>query len=105
MPPDPGSTTGSRHRADLTTEFGLSKEEIRRIVLDKLRVVYHDWHVSEVPFVDFQWDAGERREDPSAFVIARGSAAQVTGASPVFCCLACDTVTAQCPPPRRKAFF
>ena len=70
MPPDPGSTTGSRHGADLTTAFGLSKEDVRRIVLDKLRVVYHDWHFSEVPFADFLSDAGERREDPRAFVIA-----------------------------------
>ena len=70
MPPDPGSTTGSRHGADLTTAFGLSKEDVRRIVLDKLRVVYHDWHFTEVPFADFLSDAGERREDPRAFVIA-----------------------------------
>ena len=70
MPPDPGSATGSRHRADLTTAFGLSKEDVRRIVLDKLRVVYHDWHFTEVPFADFLSDAGERREDPRAFVIA-----------------------------------
>ncbi len=70
MPPDPGSATGSRHGADLTTAFGLSKEEVRRIVIDKLRVVYHDWHFTEVPFADFLSDAGERREDPRAFVIA-----------------------------------
>ena len=70
MPPDPGSTTGSRHGADLTTAFGLSMEDVRRIVLDKLRVVYHDWHFTEVPFADFLSDAGERREDPRAFVIA-----------------------------------
>jgi hypothetical protein len=70
MPPDPGSTTQSHGAEDLTTAFGLSKEEIRRIVLDKLRVVYHDWHFSEVPFADFLSDAGERREDPRAFVIA-----------------------------------
>jgi hypothetical protein len=70
MPPDPGSATRSRHGADLTTAFGLSKEEVRRIVIDKLRVVYHDWHFTEVPFADFLSDAGERREDPRAFVIA-----------------------------------
>jgi len=70
MPPDPESATGSRHRADLTTAFGLSKEDVRRIVIDKLRVVYHDWHFTEVPFADFLSDAGERREDPRAFVIA-----------------------------------
>src|SRR5438445_13648195 len=70
MPPDPESTTRSHGAEDLTTAFGLSKEEIRRIVLDKLRVVYHDWHFSEVPFADFLSDACERREDPRAFVIA-----------------------------------
>ena len=70
MPPDPGSATGSRHGAGLTAAFGLGKEEVRRIVIDKLRVVYHDWHFTEVPFADFLSDAGERREDPRAFVIA-----------------------------------
>src|SRR5438132_9454033 len=69
MPPDPESTTRSHGAEDLTTAFGLSKEEIRRIVLDKLRVVYHDWHFSKVPFADFLSDAGERREDPRAFII------------------------------------
>src|SRR5437660_8942691 len=63
MPPDPGSATGSRHGAGLTTAFGLGKEEVRRIVIDKLRVVYHDWHFAEVPFADVLSDAGERRED------------------------------------------
>ena len=80
MPPDPGSATGSRHGADLTTAFGLSKEEVRRIVIDKLRVVYHDWHFAEVPFADVLSDAGERREDPRAFVIALVAACW--GASP-----------------------
>src|SRR5438093_12361062 len=70
MPPDPGSATGSRHGAGLTTAFGLGKEEVRRIVIDKLRVVYHDWHFAEIPFADVLSDAGEGREDPRAFVIA-----------------------------------
>src|SRR5207249_831693 len=76
MPPDPGSTTGSRHGADLTTAFGLSKEDVRRIVLDKLRVVYHDWHFTEVPFADFLSDAGER---PPCGLISRIS---VSGSLP-----------------------
>lgn len=50
--------------------LGLNKEEVRRIVLDKLRVVYQDWHFAEVPFADFLSQPGDRREDPRAFVIA-----------------------------------
>lgn len=49
---------------------GLNKEEVRRIVLKKLRVVYQDWHFAEVPFADFLSEPGDRREDPRAFVIA-----------------------------------
>jgi len=49
---------------------GLNKEEVRRIVLEKLRVVYQDWDFAEVPFADFLSEPGERREDPRAFVIA-----------------------------------
>jgi hypothetical protein len=50
--------------------LGLNKEEARRIVLDKLRVVYQDWHFTEGPFADFLSEPGDRREDPRAFVIA-----------------------------------
>jgi hypothetical protein len=28
---------------------GLTKDEIRRIMLDKLGVVYEDWHIPAVP--------------------------------------------------------
>jgi hypothetical protein len=70
MPRDPGSESGSQDEADRRSAVGLSKEEVRRIVIDKLRVVYRDWHFAEVPFADFLSEAGERREDPRAFVIA-----------------------------------
>jgi hypothetical protein len=57
-----------RHKA--RTAAGLSKDEIRRIVLDKLRVVYDDWGFDARPFEDFMTAAGERRDDARAFVIA-----------------------------------
>ena len=49
---------------------GLSKEEIRRLVLAKLRVVYRDWNLHDLPFADLLGAPGERRDDPRAFVIA-----------------------------------
>lgn len=49
---------------------GLGKDEIRQIVLEKLRVVYDDWGFDGRPFEDFMTTAGERREDARAFVIA-----------------------------------
>ena len=51
-------------------EVGLSKEEVRRIVLDRLRTVYDEWGVDGGPFNDIVSSAGERRDDPRAFVIA-----------------------------------
>jgi hypothetical protein len=50
--------------------IGLGKEDIRRIVLERLRVVYDEWGVNGAPFGDVVPNAGERREDPRAFVIA-----------------------------------
>jgi hypothetical protein len=50
--------------------IGLSKEEIRRMVLDKLRVVYRNWNCHDLPFCDLFGAPGERRDDPRAFVIA-----------------------------------
>jgi len=49
---------------------GLTKDEIRQIVLDKLRVVYDDWNIPGRPFEDIMTAPGERREDARAFVIA-----------------------------------
>jgi hypothetical protein len=50
--------------------IGLHKEVIRRIVLDKLAVVYRDWNFDEPPFADFATMPGERRDDGRAFLIA-----------------------------------
>ena len=50
--------------------IGLRKDAIRRIVLEKLEVVYRDWNFNEPPFADFETEAGERREDARAFLIA-----------------------------------
>jgi len=49
---------------------GLDKQEIRQIVLDKLRTIYAEWGIDGVPFEDVVPNAGERRQDPRAFVIA-----------------------------------
>jgi hypothetical protein len=51
-------------------DAGLSKTEIRRIVIDRLRTVYAEWGIDSAPFDDLVPTAGERREDPRAFVIA-----------------------------------
>jgi hypothetical protein len=48
--------------------IGLSKGEIRRLVLRKLQVVYRDWGVEQTPFARAQGGARARREDPRAFV-------------------------------------
>ncbi len=50
--------------------IGLSKDAIRRIAPEKLEVVYRDWNLREPPFADFATEAGERREDARAFLIA-----------------------------------
>ena len=39
-------------------------------MLDRLRTVYAEWGVNSGPFDDIVPRAGERREDPRAFVIA-----------------------------------
>ncbi|HXJ83442.1 MAG TPA: hypothetical protein VMS64_32750 [Candidatus Methylomirabilis sp.] len=50
--------------------IGLHKDAIRRIALEKLEVVYRDWNFHEPPFADFATEAGERRDDARAFLIA-----------------------------------
>jgi hypothetical protein len=50
--------------------LGLSKNEIRRVVLDRLKIIYDEWGVDGAPFEDIVPNAGERRDDPRAFVIA-----------------------------------
>ena len=70
MPSEAELDVASRSAANRPPAIGLSKEEVRRIVIDKLKVVYHDWHLAETPFADFLAEAGERREDARAFVSA-----------------------------------
>jgi hypothetical protein len=49
------------------SRVGLSKEEVRRIVLSKLRVVYRDWRMAKSPF----WlKPGRRRGDARSFETA-----------------------------------
>ncbi len=49
--------------------IGLTKEQIRRIVLSKLRIVYRDWRSEESPFSSGK-KSGSRRSDPHAFETA-----------------------------------
>ena len=49
------------------SRVGLSKEEIRRIVLSKLRIVYRDWHSEQGPFWHRAPKAGQRRTDARSF--------------------------------------
>jgi len=70
MPSEAELDVASRGEANRPPAIGLSKEDVRRIVIDKLKVVYHDWHLAETPFADFLAEAGERRDDARAFVIA-----------------------------------
>jgi hypothetical protein len=49
--------------------LGLSKEEIRRIALAKLQVVYREWGI-ETPFARAESGVRTRRDDPRAFVVA-----------------------------------
>jgi hypothetical protein len=50
--------------------LGLSKEEIRRLVLRKLQVVYRDWGIEQTPFARAEAGFRARRDDPRAFVVA-----------------------------------
>src|ERR1700730_15366334 len=48
----------------------LSKEQVRRIVLAKLRIVYRDWRLTNRPFGRRDPNAGRRREDAQSFETA-----------------------------------
>lgn len=52
------------------SRVGLSKEEIRRIVLSKLRIVYRDWRLKNGPFWQREPKAGQRRNDARALETA-----------------------------------
>src|SRR5258708_39418933 len=42
---------------------GLTQEQVRRIVLARLRIVYRDWRLTNRPFGRRDPNAGRRRED------------------------------------------
>lgn len=46
---------------------GLTKEQVRRIVLAKLRIVYRDWRLTNDPFGRRDPNAGRRREGAQSF--------------------------------------
>jgi hypothetical protein len=49
---------------------GLTKEQVRRIVLAKLRIVYRDWRLTSRPFGRRDPNAARRREDAQSFETA-----------------------------------
>ena len=49
------------------SRVGLTKEQVRRIVLSKLRIVYRDWHSAQGPFWHRVPKAGQRRTDARSF--------------------------------------
>jgi hypothetical protein len=53
-----------------TDHLGLTKEQVRRIVLSKLKVVYHDWSLAEAPFSGRDVRGGSRRGNERAFETA-----------------------------------
>jgi hypothetical protein len=50
--------------------IGLTKEQVRRIVLSKLKIVYRDWTFTKGPFWHREPKAGHRRVDPRSFETA-----------------------------------
>jgi hypothetical protein len=49
-----------------TGSLGLTKEQIRRVVLAKLKVVYRDWNFKDNPFSNRR-RSGNRQNDSGAF--------------------------------------
>jgi hypothetical protein len=49
--------------------IGLTKEQVRRIVLGKLKIVYRDWQSKDNPFSNRR-RSGNRRNDARAFETA-----------------------------------
>ena len=41
--------------------IGLTKEQVRRIALSKMKIVYRDWDVAKGPFWHREPKAGQRR--------------------------------------------
>ncbi len=50
--------------------IGLTKEQVRRIVLSKLGVVYRDWRLKKAPFWHREPKPGQRRNDAQSFETA-----------------------------------
>lgn len=50
--------------------IGLTKEQVRRIVLSKLKIVYRDWAFAQGPFWHREPKAGQRRIDARSFETA-----------------------------------
>lgn len=53
----------------MKASIGLTKEQIRRIVLTKLKIVYRDWRFKENPFSNRR-RSGNRQSDARAFETA-----------------------------------
>jgi len=67
-----GATGGLGKGAHMafTDRIGLTKEQVRRIVLSKLKIVYRDWAFAKGPFWHREPKAGQRRIDPRSFETA-----------------------------------
>lgn len=53
----------------MKASIGLTKEQIRRIVLTKLKIVYRDWRFKDNPFSNRR-RSGNRQNDARAFETA-----------------------------------
>lgn len=53
----------------MKASIGLTKEQIRRIVLSKLKIVYRDWRFKDNPFSNRR-RSGNRQNDARAFETA-----------------------------------
>jgi hypothetical protein len=53
----------------MKASIGLTKEQIRRIVLTKLKIVYRDWRFKDNPFSNRR-RSGNRQNDAPAFETA-----------------------------------
>jgi uncharacterized protein HemY len=58
----------------VAARLGLSKAEIRRLVLGKLSVVHREWGIAQTPFARTGAGMRQRRDDPRALVVARVAA-------------------------------
>lgn len=69
----PGAAGQARAEGEVImakSRIGLSKEEVRRIVLSNLRIVYRDWRMTKPPFWRRSPKPGNRRGDARSFETA-----------------------------------